>query len=126
MTNDELQQVRRLVAGFNGKFAVDPAHTEDCDTGLGMRDVVDVDERLVFIPEGAAIRDEEECTCISTELDQHVAEAVAGMLNAVPVLLEEVDRLRKALRDACSLATTHRAEDREEILQLAKLAEGSS
>lgn len=88
-------------------------------------DFVDIDERLVFVPAGATPRDEE-CTCISTELDRHVAEAIVDMLNAVPMLLEEVDRLRKALRAACSLATTHRPEDREEILQLAKLAEGSS
>jgi endogenous inhibitor of DNA gyrase (YacG/DUF329 family) len=37
-----------------------------------------------------------------------------------------VKALRKALMEACSLATTHRPEDREEILRLIKLAHGAS
>lgn len=120
MTNDELQQVRRLVAGFSGKFAIDPAHTED--RGIGnVADFVNIAERLVFIPEGATLRDDE-CSCVSDNLDSHVAETLVDMLNAVPLLLAEVDKLRKALKDACGVATTHRAEDR--VLQLARLADG--
>jgi hypothetical protein len=122
VTNDELQQVRRLIAGFSEKFAIDPAHTED--RGIGnVADFVNIAERLVFIPEGAALRDDE-CSCVSDNLDSRVAETLVDMLNAVPSLLAEVDKLRKALKDACSVATTHRAEDREEIRQLARLADG--
>lgn len=49
---------------------------------------------------------------------------VAASRALVPAILDEVAKLRAALHQACSLATTHRAEDREEILSLDKFSQG--
>lgn len=58
---------------------------------------------------------------MSAEVDR-----VNAQVAEVERLRAQVAELRSALRRACSLATTHRAEDRQEILELARLAEGHS
>jgi hypothetical protein len=92
ITDKYLEAIRKTSAGFRGTFVFDPAHT--VDNGLGQTaDFVEVDDRLVYVPEDCDVRDED-CCEISDQLDEHVARAIADLLNAVPALIGEIDRLR--------------------------------
>jgi hypothetical protein len=98
VTEEDLKQLRRLSTGFVGRFEFDPAHEED--HGLGnVADCVKVGDRLRFAPDGFDVRDDEAHT-ISDCIDEHVAVPIAEMLNAVPVLLDEVERLSVARDNA--------------------------
>lgn len=98
MTAEQIKNLREIDNGFNGEFVFDPAHTEDRGIGLHA-DCADTDDRLMFVPVGCDVRDEEAC-CIFDTLEPHVAEPIATLLNAVPELLNEVERLRTAA-NAC-------------------------
>lgn len=92
ITDKYLEVIRKTSAGFRGTFVFDPAHT--VDNGLGQTaDFVEVGDRLVYVPEDCDVRDED-CCEISDQLDEHVARAIADLLNAVPTLIGEIDRLR--------------------------------
>jgi hypothetical protein len=94
----DIKQARKLCDGFNGRFVFDPAHTEDRGVG-NVADFVDIEDRLVYIPSGSELHDDE-CVTISSDIDQPVAEAIAELLNSAPGMLTEVVKLRAALRDA--------------------------
>lgn len=85
MTPEELEQLRRDVDGFRGRFAFVPAHEIDRGTAYAS-EWVDFEDRLVFIPEGADPDNDDEHHVIG-EVEQHIAEPLARMLNAVCELL---------------------------------------
>jgi hypothetical protein len=89
MTDDEIRGVTAASAGFRGWFAYVP-------------DEVFEIERLAFIPDGYNERDVDHVVVISEDLEPHVIEPLATMLNAVPRLLGEVERLTQE-RDAAKL-----------------------
>lgn len=91
ITDEFLATLRRVSAGFPGTFVFDPEHEEDL--GIGAPEVVEFEDRLMYVPDGADLRDED-CCVVSNDLDEHVARAIATLLNAVPALIAEVDRLR--------------------------------
>lgn len=82
MTKDELVQLQQDAAGFAGRFEFRP----DDDAGY---------DRLVYVSAGDECDDYE----IAEQLEQHVAEPIARMLNTVPALLAHVEQLAKE-RDA--------------------------
>jgi hypothetical protein len=91
MTDDELHAITAASAGFRGRFAYVP-------------DEVFEIERLAFVPDGVFERDVDNVVVISDDLEPHVIEPMATMLNAVPRLLAEVERLtREREADAASV-----------------------
>lgn len=79
----DIEQVERDAAGFRGRFHV----VYDGDGG----------EELWF---ASAIEDREEYRIFSRGDLDDAGEPIARMLNAVPALLAEVERLRKRLAEA--------------------------
>lgn len=75
----DLKQLRRDVDGFRGRFEFLP-EDEHCP------------DRLVYI---SADPDQEGEYVISDCVEEHVAEPIARMLNAVGPLLAEIDQLRR-------------------------------
>lgn len=115
MTDAEIQELRALcdaatrdADGFSGTFVFDAEHDEDRGVG-NIADVVRVDDRLVYVPVDADVRDDE-CYTIADCVEQHVAEPLARMLNAVrplavalPAALDALEQVRKLLGEAARL-----------------------
>lgn len=86
-----IEQVKKLSDGFKGEFQFQPAHVEDHGVGL-VGDFVDIEDRLIYVS-----CDGDDTITISDTLDPDVAEALAALLNSVPDLLAEIERLRHQL-----------------------------
>jgi hypothetical protein len=96
MTTDiaalDLAKLKEAAAGFHGEFAFEPEHDED--RGIGnCADCVSFDDALVYVPAGCVLGDDE-CFRLSEGIEQHIAEPLAEMLNAVPELIAEIEKLR--------------------------------
>lgn len=72
---DRIKRLQAIAAGFDGQFVFDCAN-----------------DRLVFVATGNELLDDE-CYCISTEIERHVAEPMAELLNAMPSLLDHLEGL---------------------------------
>ena len=96
-TPSQRKQWRQVADGFRGRFVFEPAHCKDNGHGH-IADFVDVDDRLMYVPEDCELGDDE-CFCIADQLDEHVARPIAEMLNALPALLDEVERLEMQCSD---------------------------
>jgi hypothetical protein len=80
MPKIDAAQILKDADGFHGLFVFDPEHTED--HGIGhIADVHNVDDRLMYVPEGFDVRDDVAHT-ICEPIEQHVAEPLVRMLNA--------------------------------------------
>lgn len=119
MTDEEMQQARRLIEArasgdLTGGAWIETVH-EMAKLLLPALDEIEKLSAQLCAARGEAQRRHQEQDVLMT-----IAEARE---RDIARYRTGVERLRIALRAACSLATTHRAEDREEIRQLAKLAE---
>lgn len=87
-----IKQLRSDIAGFNGRFEAREANEHESD-------------RLVYIPADNEYADgDPDGECVySDALDFDLGEPIARMLNAMPSLLAEIDRLRGLLVEACEL-----------------------
>lgn len=90
-TDIDLEGIKAACRGFDGRFEFQPEHTEDRGL-LNIADFVDFDDRLVYL---AADRDDDEPYVIVDCIEPHVAEPLAVMLNAVPVLVARVEELER-------------------------------
>jgi hypothetical protein len=91
MGDVDLEQIARDAAGFRGRFAAVSSCRDNYAEG---------EMALKYASDGS-----DEPTEIADEIQgEHIAAPLARMLNAVPVLLAEIARLRNAGRNACVLA----------------------
>lgn len=97
-TDIDLEGIKAACRGFAGRFEFQPEHTEDRGI-LHIADFVDFDDRLVYL---APDRDDDEPYVIADCIEPHVAEPLAVMLNAVPVLVARVEELEARLQHAIS------------------------
>lgn len=88
------EELRKDVKGFPGTFLFQPEHTTDRGIGL-IADNVDYDDRLVYVPPDGDVDNDEDVYTIADNIESHVAEPIARMLNAIPELLEYIEELEK-------------------------------
>lgn len=94
MTTDDLQKLRADCDGFRGRFFYD---AERGDLAYVAKDC---DERQCDCAPSYNSDGDQDCSVSLETPDSDVAEAIARMLNAVPMLLDEIDRLRKDAQSA--------------------------
>lgn len=95
MTNADLKAIRDAARGFSGRFFFD---AEAEDIGYIAKNC---DERTCDCEQKLNSDGEQDCSIqIADYMEEHVAEPMVAMLNAVPRLLDEVERLRAELSTA--------------------------
>ncbi len=91
MTDEELTALGEACAGFHGHFEYQPARNES-RSAYGGGDWVEHAPRLAYVPATADDEDYDAHFTIMEQAEQHVAEPIALMLNAVPRLLAELKK----------------------------------
>ncbi len=109
----DIKAARALSDGFRGRFFCDH---ERGDFGFIAKDC---DDHQCDCARNINEDGDQDCALsLSEEIEPHVAEPIAEMLNAYPTLLDRVEALEDGLREACNWIADLSSEDSRLVLRL--------